>query len=61
VPSDNPHTTIVFDRELLEWVGDFRFEHRLADRSAAIMWLPRWAKGHNPEPPMLKGRVGTGE
>lgn len=49
MPSSKPVVSVLMDPEFLEEVDDFRFAHRFSTRSAAIVWLLRWALDHYPE------------
>ena len=41
MPTIKPRYTIIVDKEMLEWIDDFRFENRYASRSAATVDIIR--------------------
>jgi metal-responsive CopG/Arc/MetJ family transcriptional regulator len=38
------------EKEMIEKVDDFRFNHRFESRTQAIRWLLKWALSQNPKP-----------
>jgi hypothetical protein len=42
---------MLYERDLLLRIDDFRFEHRFASRTEAIKWLLKWALDHKPKVP----------
>lgn len=50
MPSDKPLIHFVTEKEFLDKVDDYRFEHRFKSRASAMRFLMRWALEQNPQP-----------
>jgi len=50
VATDKPKLIMYIDEDLLEAVESFRFKYRFPNRTAAVMWLLRYAISQKPVP-----------
>lgn len=50
-PHEKQYVNVLFERDLLKRIDDFRFKNRLASRTEAIRWLLRWAIEQKPAVP----------